>query len=238
MGTGKIILLVVGAIIILISFGLVVGGGGVLWANEALTDDDGYYMTDSLHMEKDSYAIISEPADVELEGAWAFDWGDLATFKGEVESGNVDKNIFVGVASEDDLTEYLRNVEHDMVTDFEIDPEEWEYENVPGTAEPAPPTSQTFWEESAYGAGTQVLEWELEEGTWIFVMMNEDGSAGIDLDMELGAKVEWLVGVGVGLLAGGIIGLIVGGVMFFFALRKSRETVPTAPVASSTPDSP
>ncbi len=233
MTTGKIILLIVGAIIILISFGLIVGGGGVLWANETLTDDDGYYMTDTLNMEKNSYAIISEPADVELGSAWVFDWGDLVTFKGKVESGNAAKNIFVGVARADFLADYLRNVEHDQVIDFEINPDTWEYENIPGSAKPAPPTEQTFWEESAHGAGIQSLEWELEEGTWVFVMMNEDGSAGVDVNMEIGAKVPWLVGVGVGLLAGGIIGLIIGALMIFFAVRKHGDACTNAPVGSS-----
>jgi len=224
MTTGKIILLIVGAIIILISFGLIVGGGGVLWANGALTDDDGYYTTDTIHMARDSYAIISEPADVELGATWALDWGDLVTFKVEVQNTDPEKNIFLGVAREDDLAEYLDNVEHDRVIDFEIDPDTWEYENVSGSVRPAPPTEQTFWEESAHGFGKQVLKWELEEGTWVFVMMNEDGSAGVDLNMEIGAKVPWLVGVGVGLLVGGIVGLIIGAMMIFFAVRTRQPS--------------
>ena len=52
MSTGRIILLIVGVIIILISFGLIVGGGGILWANEALTDDE-------LDRAKELYAVLT-----------------------------------------------------------------------------------------------------------------------------------------------------------------------------------
>ena len=225
MSTGRIVIAVFGAIILLISFGLSMAGGGILWINASMADDDGYYMTDNLHMQRDSYAIISEAADVDLGSDWAFDGGDLVTFREEVRSSNPSRNIFVGVAREDDLMEYLQNVSYDRLTDFELDDDTWEFENIPGTSRPAPPTLQTFWHQSSHGAGTQVIEWELEQGTWVFVIMNEDGSAGIELDMQVGVKVPWLTGLGVGLLVTGIIGLIIGSVMIFFAVRRPHETV-------------
>ena len=50
--------------------------------------------------------------------------------------------------------------------------------------------------------------------------MNEDGSAGVDLTTNLGAKIPLLSIVGSILLAAGVIALIVGGVMVYFGVRR------------------
>ncbi len=222
MSTGRIILVIVAVIILFISFGLSIGGGGILVLNGTMTDDDGFLMSDPVSLQKDSHAIITEAAEVDLGSSWAADGGNIVTFKERVESNNR-SNIFIGVASEDDLNRYLKNVAHDRITDGDIEDDDWGYERIPGTAKPAPPTTQTFWAHSSHGPGPQVLEWELENGTWVFVVMNEDGSAGIDLDLEIGAKLPWLFGLGIGLLIAGIVGLIVGIIMIVFAVRKPRE---------------
>lgn len=229
--TASLVWIIIGAIFLLISFGLVLGSGGLIWADEALTDDDGYYMTDTLRMERNSYAIISEPAEVELGLSRAFDWGKLATFKIEVEGRNTDDDVFIGVAREADVTEYLSNVTHDTIVDFEIEGTELEYDLLHGTHQPTPPTSQTFWTQSVYGSGHQIMEWELETGTWVFVIMNEDGSADIDVNTEIGAKVPWLFDIGIVLLICGILGLIISGLVIFFAVRKRQGTGNNVPAA-------
>ena len=59
MTAGKALLLIFGIIVIVISVGLVVAGSVVLWANSALTDDEGYFNTKTFRheLDKDSYAI-------------------------------------------------------------------------------------------------------------------------------------------------------------------------------------
>ena len=221
MSAGKIILLVFGIIIMVAALGLVIAGGGALWVNGALTDDDGYFTTKTLRIDSDSYAVITEPADVDLGSAWVWDWGNLVKFKVEGENDDLSKGIFIGVADERDLNDYLRDVEHDEIIDFSIGPDELNYRYHSGSSAPEAPVSQTFWSETAYGSGEQTLEWELESGTWSLVLMNEDGSDGVDLSVVLGVEVPWLFGTGVGLLVGGVVGLIVGFVMIYLAVRKT-----------------
>jgi hypothetical protein len=221
MSAGKIILLVFGIIIMVAALGLVIAGGGVLWVNGALTDDDGYFTTKTLSVDRSSYAVITEPADVDLGSAWVWDWGNLVKFKVEGENDDRSKGIFIGVADEWDLDNYLRDVEYDEIIDFSIGPDRLRYRNHPGSSTAETPAAQTFWSETAYGSGEQTLEWELESGTWSLVLMNEDGSEGVDLSVVLGVKVPWLFGTGVGLLVGGVVGLIVGFVMIYLAVRKT-----------------
>jgi uncharacterized membrane protein len=151
-----------------------------------------------------------------------------------VEGSNNDPSnqIFIGVATESDIDAYLGGVEHDEMTNLNIYPYSVDYKNHPGSIVPGAPTSKTFWTESTYGAGTQILEWELESGSHVLVLMNDDGSAGIDMDIVLGAKVPLLLGIGVGLLVGGFVALSISILMIYFVVRR-RETITT-----ETPETP
>jgi len=221
MSAGKIVLLVFGIIVLLVSFCLMVGGGALIWADITIKDSEGFYTTETVQLERDSYAIVTPSADIDLETAWLWDWGNLATFKVEGSNNDPTKQIFMGVAEESDVQAYLSGVEYDEITQFRIHPYRVDYRNHPGTSEPTAPTSQTFWTASVHGAGTQTLEWELETGNYVLVLMNTDGSAGVDLSTVVGAKVPPIFGVGVGLLAGGVVVLIIGSLMVYFAVRRS-----------------
>jgi uncharacterized membrane protein len=59
--------------------------------------------------------------------------------------------------------------------------------------------------------------------------MNSDGSAGVDISIELGAKVPWLLGVGIALLVGGGLALIIGSTMIFLAVRRRKALPPKPP---------
>lgn len=221
MSAGKIVLLVFGIVVMVIAIGLVIAGSGALWANAALTDDDGYYATRSLRLDRDSYAIVTEPAEVDLGSAWAWDWSRLVSFKVEGRNTDPAKGVFLGVAEEQDVLSYLSDVEYDEIVDFQIEPDEFTYLDHAGSGAPAPPTAETFWSESAYGAGTQELEWTLESGAWSLVLMNEDGSQGVDLWGVVGVKIPWVFGLGLGLLISGTVALILGALMVYLSVRRA-----------------
>ena len=221
MSAGKIVLLIVGIIVLVVAIGLIVTGSGVLWANGALTDDEGYLTTKTFRIDKGSYAVVSEPTDIEVGSWWVWDWGDLANFKIEGSNDDSSKNIFMGLADESDLNSYLIDVNYDEVVDIDINPDRLDFRNRLGNAEPAIPTTQDFWLESVNGPGTQTLEWDMQAGTWSLILMNEDGTAGVDLSVVLGVKIPWLFATGLGLLIGGIVALPLGTLMIILAARRS-----------------
>lgn len=220
MGVGKAILLIFGVIVLLVGVGLLFGGGFLVWADTALKDSEGFISTNTVQLERDSYAIVTPPADIDLKAAWTWDLSELATIKVEGESRDPSKAIFMGIGDDLDVSTYLSGVNHDEITRFTIHPYTVEYRNRPGNAEPSDPTAQTFWTASAHGAGTQALTWELEAGDWVLVLMNEDGSVGVDLDAAVGAKVPWIFGVGVGLLVGGVVVIAISVLMIYLAVRR------------------
>ena len=221
MSAGKIALLIVGIVVVVVAIGLIATGGAVLWANGFLTDDEGYLTTKTIRIDEGSYAVVSEPTDIEVGSWWVWDWGDLASFKIEGSNDDSSNDIFMGLADASDLDSYLRDVDYDEVTDFSINPDRLDYRNHPGNSEPAMPTTQDLWLESVNGPGTQTLDWDMQGGTWSLILMNEDGSAGVDLSIVLGVKIPWLFGTGLGLLLGGIVALPIGTLMIVLAVRKS-----------------
>ncbi len=230
MSGGKIVLLVFGIIVLLVSLVLLLPGGALIWAERALRDDEGFYTSKTVEFNRDSYAIVTESANIDLGDEWdslpwVRSWGpsDFLTLKIEGSSSDSSKQIFIGVAETSDLEGYLTGVEYDEITDFKFRLLKPEYTNYPGTSEPLAPTSQAFWITSAHGGGTQTLEWTIESGTYSFLLMNEDGSRGLDLEALIGIAVPSVLrGLGVGLLVGGLVVLFLAVLMIYLAARKRK----------------
>jgi len=237
--TGKVLLLVFGVIVLLISFGLMFGGGSIVWADSTLKDSEGFYTTRAFPLETDAYAIVTPPTYIDLDPGWYWDWSNVATIFDpgwywdwsnvatiKVKGTNADpaKQVFIGVARESDLKAYLSDVEYDEIREFSLDAHrvDCDYRNHPGDSRPAVPTAQTFWRASAHGSGTRTLEWGIETGSYMLVLMNSDGSAGVDLNTVVGAKIPpILFGVGVSLLVGGVVALAIGTLMILLAARRA-----------------
>ncbi len=225
MSAGKIILLVFGVIVVLISFSLMAGGGALIWADATHVDSEGFIKSDTIHIERDSRAVVTGSIEIDEEALRVLNWmGVITVFEVEGRSNNPSKQIFIGVADESDVETYLNNVDYDEITFIDIDWlsfDEVTYTSHPGSSTPIAPTSQTFWAASAHGAGTQTMGWETEVGSHSIVLMNDDGSSGVDLSAIFKAKIPSIFGFGVGFLIGGIVLLIVGGFMVYLAVRRS-----------------
>jgi hypothetical protein len=196
-GAGGAALIVLGSIAALLAFALLVGGCGAVVVDRTQRDDDGFLMSPTEDFSTATYAIVSENADVDLDGP---DWATtdfLGTVRIRSES---ERPVFVGIGREADVAEYLDEVEHAVVTDIGEEPE---YSERQGGAPEGPPGDQTFWAASATGAGEQTLDWEPEDGTWNVVLMNADGSRGVAAELSIGGELDQLIWIGVGLLVGG-----------------------------------
>ena len=71
--------------------------------------------------------------------------------------------------------------------------------------------------------GTQTVTWKVREGDWSVVLMNADGSRGVIAEVDLGAKLSFLLWVAIGLLMGGV--LVTGG-SALNALETFARTLP------------
>ena len=219
MSGGRIAPLVAGSILALVSLGLLAGGGTLLWAHTTQRDDDGYYSTRFEQFESPGYAIRSDDLDLGTDGPdWLFEQGRLATIRLNATSGDPAKELLLAIGPRDEVESFLRGVEHDVVVDVEVDPFEAEYRHQPGSRALPTPGTQPFWATVA----NRRLEWEVEEGDWVAVVMNADGARGVVADLSVAAKSDLILGVAIGLLAAG---LLLGGLSALVILRGSRRNV-------------
>jgi Domain of unknown function (DUF4389) len=197
---GKVVLIVVGVIAGLFAFAFLVGGCALVAVDQTQRDDDGFLMSPSVEFQTPTYAIVSETADLDTQGAeWALD-----TFLGTVRirSESV-RPVFVGIGPAAAVDHYLADVEHDEVSDFgDRHPN---YSQRTGGAPEAPPESQRFWVASATGAGKQTVDWDPRDGHWRAVVMNADASRGVSSDMSIGAELDSVLWIGIGLLGLGVL---------------------------------
>ncbi len=70
-GARGVVLLVVGSIAALLAFALLVGGCAAVAVDQAQRDDDGFLMSPTEEFSTATYAIVSESADVDVDGP---DW--------------------------------------------------------------------------------------------------------------------------------------------------------------------
>jgi hypothetical protein len=230
---GRIALLVLGSILALASLGLLAGGGFLVWAHTNERDDDGYYSTRSERFQSDGYAIRTDDLDIGSEGlGWLFEEGRLGTIRLTGRSLDPGQGLLLGIGPEEEVERYLDGVEHDVLTDFELDPFRPEYRREPGSRAPDPPFEQQFWA----AARDHRVTWEVEEGDWVAVVMNSDGSRGVDADISVAAKtnlVLWaaLIVFTLAVLLGGGAALLI-----VLALRGAQAPPPAeAAAVAETP---
>jgi hypothetical protein len=213
-------MLIFGILLVFTSILLIIGGGIILAFDTGFKDDQGYYSTGSIPIESKSSAIITYPTDFQDEPDLY--WEDQIPFSIKVEASNTsDKPIFIGIAHETDIMEYLKDVSYDKFEGFSSHPYTVHLNQIEGFNLPSNPETQTFWIASVSGIGTQSLNWDVRTGNYSLILMNADGSAPIDARVALGIKMPAVFRViGIGLLSGGSILLIAGGIMIYFSLRK------------------
>jgi hypothetical protein len=212
---------VVGIVAGVIALGLLAGGCAMVAVDQTQRDDDGFLMSPSQEFSSPTYAIVSESADLDTEGAeWAFD-----TFLGTVRiASESDRAVFVGIGPATEVDRYLDGIEHDVVDDLDSsgDPE-YARRTGSGTDPVALPGEQTFWVASASGPGEQALDWEPENGDWRVVVMNNDAARGVSAEMSIGAELDSVLWIGIGLLvAGGL--LAAGAALAITAGARRRRT--------------
>jgi hypothetical protein len=234
---GRITLVITGALTALLASALVLGGGLALYG-EVKKDDDGYLTTDAHHFSAGTRALATENLDVDLgEADWVAQPSDLGKVRLEAESRD-GKPLFVGIARTSDVERYLKGVPHTTVDDVQTGPFdsfEADYTRHGGQRHPVSPEHAGIWAASNQGAGTQTVDWEIEDGDWSVVVMNADGSLGVDADISAGADVPFLNELGWTALGSGAFALVAGIALIMLGIRRPNKPSGTAPVTNAAP---
>jgi hypothetical protein len=224
MTTRRVIGLTTGAIAALAAAALLAAGGAVLWA-DSKKDDDGYATTNSHTFTSGGYAVASDDLDFDEDGPGTLLDEDLyGHLRLEVDPRG-DRPAFVGIARTADVERYLGASAHSVVTDVHLDPFEADYRSRPGARAPADPAAQDFWAASAHGSGPQTLTWKVRHGGWSIVVMNADGSRGVDAGVSAGASLPILTPLGWGLAGAGLLLALAAAALIAVGIRAPRPAV-------------
>ena len=237
MKAGRIVMIVIGSLLALMGFGLLAGGtAGVIAYGTQRTD--GYFRTGEIRLTSATHAITSDRVDLESEPGesdWLVDRGTLGSVRLTIDPGAEGPGIFAGIGPTADVARYLDGVSHDVIRDFELSPDRVLYRRVGGEAAPAPPGDQTFWAAQVTTTEPDELTWEVESGDWTVVLMNADGSRGVDLDARLGIKIDWLLPALIGIMAVGLVLLAGGTTLIIFGSRGlARQPEPATAATAAT----
>ena len=218
---GRIALIVTGAVAALVSTALIVGGIAAVWG-DSQKDSDGYLTTKTQRFEDSGRALATDNLDVDLGGVdWVADSDDLGRVKITAESRD-QKPLFVGLARTSDVERYLAGVPHSTVTDIDSSPFQADYERHAGNRHPVSPEHAGIWEASSDGRGEQSIDWEIEDGDWSIVVMNADGSLGVDADISAGVNVPFLDELGWSAIGSGAFALILSAGLIALGIRRPR----------------
>lgn len=215
---GHVVAIVVGCLLLLPGIGLAIGGGGLAIGQAVATDDDGYFRFTLDRLESDGVAVGTTDRwfdDADGDAPWLFDLLDV-DFRFRVEGAGPTDDVFIGIARTTDVERYLADASWSEL--IELDDRSPRYREIEGSASIAPPLDQDFWTATASGPGEEELVWEARGGRWSVVVMNVDGSAEVEADIEIGARsgavtpiaVTMLV-VGSLVIAGAIVLIVIGG---------------------------
>jgi hypothetical protein len=198
----------------LIGFTLAIGGIGAVAIDRTQRDADGYLMTPGDHFTTASYAITTDAVDVPVNGPDRVLRDLIGNVRIKTDSSGP---VFVGIARRSDVDEYLGSVQRQVVSDFGQSGDSV----TRGFEAPATrPAAQRFWSAQSSGSGHQTLDWKVQSGHWVAVVMNASGRRGVDTDIRIGGEVQDLGWIGGGVLAAGLLILGVGGFGLWLAVRR------------------
>jgi hypothetical protein len=219
------------ALAILVGLVLIVVGGISLFSAVSgllVAGFDNRVDTGTNRVRSETAAIASGAGD--LGGGWITDWptnDDAVLHLRITANARGGKPLFVGVGSAADVRGYLDRVLWDEVDTFSSTPfsgvGDVRYTREGSGAAPTllvQPTIQPFWANRADGNETIELSWDHTADDQWLVLMNADGSPGVDTDTSIELEVPGLTST---LLTATVFGAFLTLTGIVFLRRIGRE---------------
>ncbi|MFI5709962.1 hypothetical protein [Kribbella sp. NPDC051620] len=140
------------------------------------------------------------------------------------------KPVFVGIGQDIDVASYLSRSQYTRLIRFEL-PSSFDRQEMTGQAAAlTAPAGLDWWTVKASGDGKQSIAWPIVDGRYDVVVMNADGSPGVDAKVTFGVEIDGLFGSCLMVFGGGLLLLFVGLLLMF--VRRRRQPLPPVPVVT------
>lgn len=220
----------IGLALVLVSLYFIAGGIYLLGSNSGVRDEEGFSETWHARVKRDSCAVVFKPdADwildekgmTDIQAATESPVSQTFVAKIRAENSNPEQEIFVGLADKDDVTAYLNDVRYHLVEGMNLFPPgiKTEFSDGPAGGSADTPASQGFWTEVSDG---ESVLWIPKDGTAV-VVMNADGSAGIDARITVLSDQAFTSFIGISNLMVLGIPLLMLGVFIMLSTRPHRS---------------
>ena len=207
---------------------LAIVAGAIVLIVDQVRREDGYLTSDTITLKAGGYAVATDTIDLDgINAGWS---GHSALGDVRVRVTGT-RPVFIGVAPADKAAAYLSGIEHATIDD--IDGSTATYRQHPGGAPNGEPAGGDIWTAQTSGTGLQTLVWPVDNGKWTLVVMNADGSRGVDAVADIGATVPVLQRIDDWLIYGGVV-LALAGVLLVWLPRR-RTTPEPHPNPTVTP---
>jgi len=200
---------------------LLIGGGTVLMVETTLTDAEGFITSTPIEVDVDGYALVAGPAEIDISPEIPLELGQMASIRLQIvgEGERSSQGVFVGIADSGVVDDYLGGVPYAVPETVDEESMTLSYRVAEESgALPGRPADQPFWIASTSGTGPQELVWEIEDGTYSIVVMNDDASDGLSFETRIGAHIPLLKPIGTGLLVGGSVVMALGALLVALAV--------------------
>ena len=212
----RVITVVVGAVLAVVSLGLLGGGVTAMWADQGLRQG-GYLTTGTATYSTRGYALASEHMDLGWPALLAGLVGDVRL---RVTATGPDTPVFVAIGPAGQVAAYLSGISYTTVTGTGAD----DLVSQQGTGIPAPPGAAGIWVAQVAGTGTQTLSWTARSGDWMAVAMNPGGSAGLTVRADAGVSAPGLFRLAVELIIGAIMAAALSAALIVVPVRMAAGT--------------
>ena len=227
----RIFLIIVGLLLAL--FGVACGASGV--AAFRSVDGDGY--------------VSGEGELFTSTAGFVFDTAEFREIdeddEGRNRSGNLRLRIraeradrgevLIGIGRLRDIEAFVQAGSYQTVSALDFDPLRYAQVNLGGSRELPQPSGQLFVA-SARGDGLQEVDWPIGSGEFRAIIMNGDGSAGVDVKSEFGVRFPYLRGFAVAAMVIGSLAVLLGVGLVAFQFRPGRARGEPEPDPVADPD--
>jgi len=223
----RVILGVLGALLIL-------GGAAAAFSGAVLVGafgPDGRVDSPTVRLSTSSVALTSDVARIDADLPQGVNLAQIHLSATSLEG----QEAFIGVGPAREVLAYLAGSPYDVVSGIDGRTDRAELRRVSGTGTPPPPTSESFWVAQAFGGGKQTLDWNIANGRYLFVIMNADGTAAVDVQARAGVSAPWVFTAGLAALIAGVVVVILGAVLLALGFRSPRRAVLAPIYATATP---
>jgi hypothetical protein len=205
---------------------MLVGGAALAGAYAWGRDDAGYFSTSLRSVQTTTPAVVVSTDLGPVTEPWVAERLGV-DIRVRVTPTDPARPLFVGIGPSEAVDAYLSGTAHDRIRTVVSGAAT--YTRVAGDEQIAPPTEQDFWVAKASGAGATQLSWQPVGGRWTGVLMNSDGTPGVDASVSAAVHAEFLLPLAWTLIGIGLLVTVLAGLLIAYAVRHRRPGAPGAP---------